>query len=97
MPLFVGVDWGGADHAACAVDAAGSIVMRLDVRHDADGLCDLLGKLKQLGRPADLPIAIERPSGLIARPRRCRPSDHPDPSQCRARLPPALSGRRRQK
>ena len=65
MPLFVGVDWGGADHAVCVVDAGGCIVMRLEVRHDAEGLGELLGKLRQIGRPADLPIAIERPSGLV--------------------------------
>ena len=95
-PCRCSLEWtgGGAGHAVCAVDADGKIVMRLDVSHDAEGLRDLLGKLRQIGCPADLPIAIERPLGPRRRnARRCRPPNHPDPSQRRSRLPPALSRR----
>jgi transposase len=65
MPFYAGLDWGGASHAACIVDETGRIVARLDVRHDATGLADMLARLKRIAPPAELPIAIERPSGLI--------------------------------
>jgi transposase len=65
MPFYAGLDWGGASHAACIVDETGRIVARLDVRHDATGLADMLARLKRVAPPAELPIAIERPSGLI--------------------------------
>lgn len=65
MPFHGGLDWGGASHALCIVDGAGQVVLRLDVRHDAAGLADMLARLGRIAPPADLPIAIERPSGLI--------------------------------
>jgi transposase len=65
MTLHGGLDWGSAGHAVCVVDQAGQIVARLEVRHDSAGLADLLLRLKRLGPPTELPIAIERPSGLI--------------------------------
>jgi transposase len=64
-PLFAGLDWGSAGHAACVLDARGALVLRLEVRHDAAGLAELLARLKRLAEPADLPVAIERPSGLV--------------------------------
>jgi transposase len=65
MPLFAGLDWGGASHAVCVVDETGRAAARIEARHDAAGLADLLARLKRLGPPAGLPLAIERPSGLI--------------------------------
>jgi transposase len=65
MPFHVGLDWGGESHAACIVDGTGRIVARLDVRHDASGLGDMAARLQRIAPPAELPIAIERPSGLI--------------------------------
>jgi hypothetical protein len=65
MPFHAGLDWGGASHAACIVDQTGRIVARLDVRHDASGLGDMAVRLQRIAPPAELPIAIERPSGLI--------------------------------
>jgi transposase len=65
MPFYAGLDWGGASHAVCIVDGTGRIVARFDVRHDAAGLADMLARLKRVAPPAELPIAIERPSGLI--------------------------------
>jgi transposase len=59
------LDWGGAIHAACIIDETGRIVARLDVRHDASGLGDMAVRLQRIAPPAELPIAIERPSGLI--------------------------------
>ena len=65
MPFHGGLDWGGISHAVCVVDGAGQVVVRLEVRHDAAGLADLLARLKRIALPAELPLAIERPSGLI--------------------------------
>jgi transposase len=65
MPFHAGLDWGGASHAICIVDGTGRIVARLDVRHDASGLGDMAARLKRIAPPVELPIAIERPSGLI--------------------------------
>lgn len=65
MPFHGGLDWGGTSHAVCIIDGAGRVVVRVEVRHDAAGLADLIARLKRVAKPAELPIAIERPSGLI--------------------------------
>ena len=65
MPFHAGLDWGGESHAVCIVDGTAHIVGRLDVRHDASGLSDMVVRLQRIAPPAELPIAIERGSGLI--------------------------------
>ena len=65
MPFHGGLDWGGTSHAVCIVDGAGQVVVRVEARHDAAGLADLVARLERVAKPAELPIAIERPSGLI--------------------------------
>src|SRR3954454_3568151 len=65
MPFHGGLDWGATSHAACVVDGAGQIVARVEARHDAGGLAELLARLRAAAPPAELPVAIERPSGLI--------------------------------
>src|SRR3954468_1280423 len=65
MPFHGGLDWGATGQAACVVDGAGQIVARVEARHDAGGLGELLGRLRGVAPPAGLPVAIERPSGLI--------------------------------
>lgn len=65
MKLFAGLDWGGSSHAVCVVDEAGKVVLRFEAAHDADGLAVLKLRLGKLGDPAELAIAVERPSGLI--------------------------------
>jgi transposase len=65
MPFHGGLDWGATSHAACVVDGAGQIVARVEARHDAGGLAELLARLRAVAPPAQLPVAIERPSGLI--------------------------------
>jgi transposase len=59
------LDWGNAAHAICVLDDTGRVVTRIDVHHDATGLADMLTKLQRVATPKDIPIAIERPSGLI--------------------------------
>lgn len=63
--LFAGLDWGGESHAVCVVDETGKVVIQFEVSHDAEGLASLLKRLKKLAPAADLPVAIERPSGLV--------------------------------
>ena len=65
MPFHGGLDWGGTSHAVCVIDSTGQVVVRLEAKHDAAGLADMLARLKRVAPPAELPIAIERPSGLI--------------------------------
>ena len=65
MPFHGGLDWGGTRHAVCIIDGAGQVVLHLEARHDAAGLADMEAQLRRLAAPAELPIAIERPSGLI--------------------------------
>jgi transposase len=65
MPVMVGVDWGGAAHAVCVIDAQGQVLDRFAVGHDRAGLETLVARLQEHGAAADIPIAIERPSGLL--------------------------------
>jgi transposase len=61
--VFVGLDWAYRSHAVCVIDRHGAIVKRLGVSHDREGLAELLRALRSFGK--SLPIAIERPSGLL--------------------------------
>ena len=65
MPFHGGLDWGATAHAVCVVDGTGKVVARIEARHDAAGLADMLARLRKIAPLAELPIAIERPSGLI--------------------------------
>lgn len=65
MPFHAGLDWGAAGHAACVVDERGAVLARIECPHTQAGLADLLARLKRLAPPAELPVAIERPSGLV--------------------------------
>jgi len=66
MAYHAGLDWGGAVHAVGVVDDAGHLVARFEVRHDAEGLVELIARLARLAPASEIPVAIERPSGLIA-------------------------------
>ena len=65
MPYVGGLDWGSAGHAVCVVDQAGAVVLSIEVAHDAAGLAELRSELDRLAPAGAIPIAIERPSGLI--------------------------------
>lgn len=65
MSLFAGLDWGSTGHAVCILDAQGAPVLHFEVRHDAAGLAELVARLRRVGPPTGLPVAIERPSGLV--------------------------------
>jgi transposase len=63
---FVGLDWASREHAVCVIDASGAVRDRFDVTHDAAGLRELVTRLRRYAAtPAPLPVAIERPSGLV--------------------------------
>ncbi|TQS04424.1 IS110 family transposase [Microbispora hainanensis] len=57
-----GVDWAGADHAACVVDATGAVVTRFTVQHTDAGLRDLVRRLREAGA---CEVAIERGDGPV--------------------------------
>jgi transposase len=64
--LFVGVDWAEAQHAACLVDAAGSVRRRLTIPHSPAGLARLREAVAAVaGEPTAVAVAVERPDGLL--------------------------------
>ena len=65
MGVFVGIDWGGGSHAVCVIDEKGQVLDRFAVGHDREGLAALIRRLLKHGEPGEIPIAIERPSGLL--------------------------------
>jgi transposase len=66
MAYCGGLDWGSAEHGVCIVEHdSGKVAAQFTVPHHAAGIADLMRRLARLGPPAGLPIAIERPSGLI--------------------------------
>jgi transposase len=65
MGVFVGVDWGCGSHAVGVIDTQGRLLDRFEVGHDREGLAVLVARLMKHGSPGEIPIAIERPSGLL--------------------------------
>lgn len=59
---FAGLDWASQTHAACVIDARGSVILNFEVNHDAAGLAELCRRLRSAHVTA---AAIERPSGVI--------------------------------
>ena len=65
MSLFVGLDWAKDQHAVCVIDHEGRVRSRLEAAHTAAGLDELLAQLRRLAPASELPVAIERPSGVL--------------------------------
>jgi len=65
MFMFVGIDWASTEHAVCVLDQAGRTVRAFRIPHSAAGFNDLVARLRRLGAPAGLPVAIERPDGRL--------------------------------
>jgi transposase len=63
--MFVGLDWASTAHALCVVDEEGVVVERFGFPHSERGLREAIARLVRLAPPAELPVAIERPSGLL--------------------------------
>ena len=63
MPAWIGA---AAANAVCVIDRTGGrIITRFGVKHDAAGLAELRRRLDRVAPAAELPTAIERPSGLL--------------------------------
>ena len=65
MGWFAGLDWGSERHAICVVDEQGKIAAQFEVVHDGAGIEELRAKLARVAPDGRVPIAIERPTGLI--------------------------------
>src|SRR2546426_11934696 len=65
MNFSVGLDWASQAHAVCVLDAAGQVRWQGRVEHSTEGLAELRRQLARFGPPASLPVALERPSGLV--------------------------------
>ena len=65
MPLFIGIDWASEAHAVCVIDETARVRWEGSVTHSAAGLADLVRQLRRLEPAASLPVALERPSGLL--------------------------------
>jgi transposase len=65
MRFFVGIDWATQAHAVCILDQTGRVRWQGSVPHTADGLADLLARLRRVRRRGPLRVALERPSGLL--------------------------------
>jgi transposase len=65
MRFFVGIDWASRAHAVCILDQTGRIRWQGSVPHTADGLTDLVRRLRRVRGRGPLRIALERPSGLL--------------------------------
>jgi hypothetical protein len=63
--MFVGWDWASTTHDVTVVDDAGRILDRWAAEHTKTGLDQTMARLAGHGRPEQLPVAIERPSGLV--------------------------------
>jgi len=63
--MYIGVDWASAEHAVCVLDDQGTVRAQFRVAHSVAGLGSLGPQLRRFGAPAELPVAIERPSGLL--------------------------------
>ena len=63
--MFVGIDWASTEHAVCVLDQTGKTVRAFRLPHSAAGFDDLVARLRRLGAPAGLPVALERPDGRL--------------------------------
>jgi transposase len=63
--MFVGWDWASTAHDVTVIDDVGAVVDRWAPPHTEAGLAQTLTRLVRYGRPDELPVAIERPSGLV--------------------------------
>jgi transposase len=63
--VFVGIDWASRAHELCVVDEEGAVVSRFGFAHSERGIGEALERLRQLGDPGEVQVAIERPDGLL--------------------------------
>jgi transposase len=63
--MYVGWDWADKAHDVTVLDVEGRVVDHFEVGHHEAGFQHALQRLSRHGRPEALPVAIERPSGLV--------------------------------
>ncbi|HEY8621824.1 MAG TPA: IS110 family transposase [Dermatophilaceae bacterium] len=63
--MLVGWDWGSETHAVTVIDESGRVVDRWVLRHTEREVQEALRRLGHHGRPDELPVAIERTTGLV--------------------------------
>lgn len=63
--MFVGIDWASRAHELCVVDEQGAVVERFGFAHNERGISGALAWLAKLASASELPVAIERPDGLL--------------------------------
>jgi len=63
--MYVGWDWAGKTHDVSVLDEQGRLVEHFAVDHDEAGFKQALRRLGRHGPAEEMPVAIERPSGLV--------------------------------
>jgi transposase len=63
--FFVGIDWAARSHELCVVDEAGAVALRFGFAHSERGIAEAFARLAELAPASELPVAIERPNGLL--------------------------------
>jgi transposase len=63
--LFVGWDWASASHDVTVINDAGGVVDRWAMAHSEEAFQQTFERLAGHGSPAELPVIIERTSGLV--------------------------------
>ena len=63
--MFVGIDWATRAHELCVVDEDGKVLARFGFAHSECGISEALARLAKLAHASELPVAIERPDGLL--------------------------------
>lgn len=63
--MQVGWDWASETHDITVIDDRGHVVDRWSLAHDEAGIDQAIGRLASHGQPEQLPVAIERNSGLV--------------------------------
>jgi len=62
---FVGWDWASTSHDMTVLNEQARVVERWALRHTEQGLGQALARLARHGQPAELPVIIERSTGLV--------------------------------
>jgi transposase len=63
--MFIGWDWASTTHDITVLDERGAVVERWSLPHTEPALAAALDRLARHGDPAELPVIIERPDGLV--------------------------------
>jgi hypothetical protein len=63
--VFVGIAWASRTHELCVLDETGAVIEQFGFAHTERGISGALSRLAKLGPASELPVAIERPDGLL--------------------------------